>query len=418
MTYSISKLDRNLSGEIHLDGSKSISNRALIIRALCDEPFDIQRISTSKDTQLMQALLASDDEVLNAGAAGTTFRFLTAYLAMQPGSRTLTGTERMKKRPIGVLVDALREMGAQIDYLENEGFPPLRIHSPKTPQVNEISMPADTSSQYISALLMIAPTLPKGLTIKLEGNIVSRPYLEMTLRMMEFFGVKHEWEENAIHISPQAYQPKAFLVEADWSAASYWYLMAAFSETCDLTLHGLFAESLQGDSVLSELMTNFGVWTEFGDGLVHLRKSGEAPKPLFEYNFLPCPDLAQTFAVGCAGLGVQGLFTGLETLRIKETDRISALQVELARVHCFLSRLPSRFSRRSDADFFMVEGNANVSDTPTFTTYEDHRMAMAFAPLAMFGEIKIEEPEVVEKSYPKFWDDLRKVGFVVRDLPG
>lgn len=417
MTYTISKPDRSLSGDIHLDGSKSISNRALIIRALSGKSFDIQRISTAKDTQLMQALLASDDETLNAGAAGTTFRFLTAYLAMQPGTRTLTGTERMKQRPIGVLVEALRKLGARIDYLENEGFPPLHIHSPEGPQVDEITMPADTSSQYISALLMIAPTLPNGLTITLEGEIVSRPYLEMTLRMMQFFGAKHEWQGNAIHVPPQVYQAKKFLVEADWSAASYWYVMAAFADTCDLRLHGLFPESLQGDAVLPEMMAQFGVWSEFGDGFIHLRKTQTPPKPLFEQNFLPCPDLAQSLAVACAGLGVQGLFTGLETLRIKETDRISALQIELAKVNCFLSRLPGRFSR-SDADFFMLEGKADVSSTPTFATYEDHRMAMAFAPLAMFGKIKIEEPGVVEKSYPDFWEHLRQVGFQVDEQAG
>ncbi len=418
MTYTISKPDRRIQGDIHLDGSKSISNRALIIRALCDEFFEIKNLSTSKDTQLMQQLLASDSEILDAGAAGTTFRFLTAFLATQEGSRTLTGTERMKQRPIGVLAEALKKLGAGIEYLEKDGYPPLRFHSPVTPGAsNVLSIPASTSSQYLSALLMIAPTLPNGLELHLEGNLVSRPYLEMTLRMMEYFGVRHTWEGGVIHVSPQKYRAREFTVEADWSAASYYYAMAALSERCDLRLHGLFQESWQGDSVLGEMMEGFGVETIFFNNQVHLSKVPGA-KPFFEWNFLPCPDLAQTLAVVCGGLGVQGLFTGLETLRIKETDRIAALQNELAKVYVFLSKLPARFSKKSDKEFYMVEGKAQVQDSPVFATYEDHRMAMAFAPLAMLGEIKIEHPGVVEKSYPAFWEDLRSLGFGVEISAG
>ncbi len=414
MIYTISKKDRNLFGEIHLDGSKSISNRALVIRALSGAHFKIKTLSTSKDSELMQRLLASGEQVLDAGAAGTTFRFLTAYLSLQPGSQMLTGTDRMKLRPIKVLVEALKTLGADIEYLEKEGYPPLMVHPAKNiGATNELAMPASTSSQYISALLMIAPKLPNGLAISLEGDIVSRPYLEMTLRMMEYFGVKHSWEGNRIHVAHQPYMPKDFLVEADWSAASYWYAMAAFADECDLTLHGLFSESMQGDSVLPTMMEGLGVSTEFRGNAVRLRKSGRPANPLFEWDFLPCPDLAQTLAVVCAGLGTHGVFTGLETLRIKETDRINALQVELAKVQAFMPLLPGRFSKKSDKDFYMVEGKATVENTPVFSTYEDHRMAMAFAPLAMFGEIKIEEPEVVEKSYPAFWDDLKKVGFEI-----
>ncbi len=414
MTYTISKKERSLRGHIHLDGSKSISNRALIIRALCDGHFDIENLSTSKDSELMQALLASDDQVLDAGAAGTTFRFMTAYLSMKKGSRILTGSDRMKERPVGVLVEALKKLGAQIEYVEKEGYPPLKIAGPKNiGATNRLTIPASTSSQYISALLMIAPTLPTGLTIHLEGEIVSRPYLEMTLRMMEYFGVRHDWEDQSISVGPQSYQARPFTVEADWSAASYWYAMAALSDECDLTLHGLFQESMQGDAVLPKMMAAFGIESTFGQNTVRLRKSAQAPPPFFEWDFLPCPDIAQTLAVVCAGLGVHGVFTGLETLRIKETDRIHALQVELGKVQCFLSLLPGRFSKKSNKDFYMLEGKAVVADLPTFATYEDHRMAMAFAPLAILGEIKIEDPAVVGKSYPAFWDDLAKVGFVV-----
>ena len=414
MTYTISKKNRHLHGDIHLDGSKSISNRALIIRALCGQHFDIKNLSTSKDSELMQALLASDSDVLDAGAAGTTFRFMTAFLSMQEGSQTLTGTDRMKQRPIGVLAEALKKLGADIEYLEKDGYPPLKINTPNSlGKISELTIPASTSSQYISALLMIAPTLPNGLTIHLQGEIVSRPYLEMTLRMMAYFGVKHGWSENSILIKPQTYQPREFTVEADWSAASYWYAMAAFADECDLTLHGLFEESMQGDSVLPKMMEAFGVECEFGKNKVRLRKSGKPPQPIFEWDFLPCPDVAQTLAVVCAGLGVHGVFTGLETLRIKETDRINALQVELAKIQCFLSLLPGRFSKKSNKDFYMLEGKAVVEGSPIFSTYEDHRMAMAFAPLAMFGEIQIEDPTVVQKSYPAFWNDLKKTGFDV-----
>lgn len=418
MIYKLSKPNRHLTGDIYLDGSKSISNRALIIRALCSDDFEIKNLSTSRDTQLMQSLLASDADVLDAGAAGTTFRFLTAYLAANTDrSRMLTGTERMKQRPIRLLVDALRKLGANIEYLENEGYPPLRIHAPSgLDATNRLAIPADTSSQYLSALLMIAPTLPNGLELELVGNLVSRPYLEMTLRMMAYFGVEHSWLDNVIFVPHGKYTPKAFTVEADWSAASYHYAMAALSDTCDLRLHGLFSNSWQGDSVLPLMMRSFGVESHWEGNTVQLTKQMDAVKPFFEWDFLPCPDIAQTLAVVCGGLGVQGLFTGLETLRIKETDRIAALQNELGKVQVFLSKLPDRFSKNKEKEYFMVDGKAVVEGSPSFATYEDHRMAMAFAPLAMLGEVQIEEPGVVEKSYPAFWEDLRSLGFVVENI--
>lgn len=414
MIYTISKPDRLVEGDIYLDGSKSISNRALIIRALCKDFFEIKNRSTSKDTQLMEQLLASSSgEILDAGAAGTTFRFLTAFLATRPGSQILTGSERMKQRPIGILVDALRHLGANIEYIENEGFPPLMINEPTGfGTTNFLSIPANTSSQYLSALLMIAPTLPKGLTLKMEGQLVSRPYLEMTLKMMAHFGVTHTWEGDTIHVPPQDYMPREFTVEGDWSAASYYYAIAALSEKCDLRLHGLFEDSWQGDAVLSGMMQNFGVETIFYKNQVQLTKLPHA-KPFFEWDFLPCPDIAQTLAVVCGSLGVHGLFTGLETLYIKETNRIAALQNELAKVHVFFSKLPARFSKKADKQYYMVEGKAEVNNTPIFQTYDDHRMAMALAPLALLGQIQVENPTVVEKSYPAFWEDLKNLGFEI-----
>ncbi len=414
-TIKISKSDKKITGAIHLDGSKSISNRVLIIRALCGEKFPIRHLSTSKDTQLMEQLLESEEDILDAGAAGTTFRFMTAYLAMKKGTQILTGSQRMKQRPIGLLVDALRKLGAKIEYIEKEGYPPLKINSLKNRNVqNQLTISAGMSSQYISALLLIAPTLPEGLELTLEGKVVSRPYIEMTLNIMQYFGVDSSWENQTIRISPQHYQAKPFTVEADWSAASYYYIMAAFAEEPDLHLIGLHEESLQGDSVLTEIMQNFGIQSRFTKTGIHLYQSGKNLPFNFEYDFIRCPDLAQSLAVVCAGLGIRGIFTGLETLKIKETDRIAALKNELKKTGVTLTALEN--DKTKGKEFYKIEGKAEISNTPIFPTYEDHRMAMALAPLAMFGEIIIEEPKVVEKSYPEFWEDISELGFIVSHI--
>lgn len=411
----VAKNSRDIKGHINLPGSKSISNRALIIQALCPDAFQISRLANAQDTVTMQSLLASDDSVFDVGAAGTTFRFLTAYLATQSGSQTLTGSERMLQRPIGVLVEALRTLGASIEYQGEEGYPPLQINNPANfGHTKELKIPANTSSQYITALLLLAPTLPDGLSLTLTGKIVSRPYIEMTLRMMAYFGVSHTWEGQTIEVTPQAYQARDFIVEADWSAASYYYSLAALSDACDLQIDGLFADSLQGDAVLQDIYKTFGVVTTFNDAGLHLSKTDTVEQPpIFEYDFLECPDVAQTLAATCAGLGVTGVFTGLETLRIKETDRIAALQNELGKVQAFLSKLPSRFSKESGVEYYMIEGKAQWEEPPVFATYEDHRMAMALAPLGLYAPVRIAEPEVVRKSYPAFWTDLEKLGFVV-----
>ena len=413
-TYKISKPDRRIVGEITLDGSKSLSNRILIIKALCETEFPIHNLSTSNDTQTLVKLLAqTDNDTFDCGAAGTTFRFLTAHFALQEGTQMLTGSERMKQRPIGKLVNALRALGCDIEYLNTEGYPPLKINAPKSLATDGLIISADTSSQYITALLLIAPTLPKGLKLTLDGNIVSRPYIEMTLALMQYFGVQHNWEGNTITVEKQAYQAREITVEADWSAASYYYAMAAFADELDLKLNGLFKDSLQGDSVATEIGFHFGVDTTYTEGGLLLKKTGNPPTEFFEWDFVKCPDIAQTFAVVCAGQNVQGLFTGLETLFIKETDRVAALKNELAKVGVSFIKMPARFAQRSQKQYFMVEGAFNIESTPTFPTYEDHRMAMSFAPLAMFHEIEIEEPNVVSKSYPQFWEDLKKLGFVI-----
>lgn len=417
MTYQLRHSGGPLKGEIELTSSKSISNRALIIQALTEGGFQLNRLATADDTVRLQALLASNEDVRDAGPAGTTFRFLTAYLCRQPGRQLLTGSQRMKERPIGILVDALRILGADIEYAEKEGYPPLYIGQSTLDKTNHLSIKAGTSSQYISALLMLAPTLPDGLNLKLEGKIVSLPYIKMTLSLMEYFGVKHRWEEQTIIIEPQHYHSRSYTVEADWSAASYYYSLVAIAPEADLHIKGLFAKSVQGDSILQEIYTKFGVKTNFTTTGVQLSKSTESTAPaMFEYDFLECPDIAQTLAVTCAAVGTKGLFTGLETLKIKETDRVKALKKELKKVRSFLSELPARFSPKQGKNYVMLDGIAEIgSEPPVFATYHDHRMAMAFAPLALLGEISIENPMVVIKSYPEFYEDLKTLGFSIKE---
>ncbi len=411
MIYQLKKTDPAIVGDLTLDGSKSISNRVLLINALCEDNFTIDRLSTSKDTKTLQQLLTLNEGTYDAGAAGTTFRFMTAYLALQPGIQVLTGSERMKQRPVGVLVEALNQLGADIRFLEKPGYPPLSIGSGNFGSLDELRIPANISSQFISALLMIAPVLPNGLTLHLEGAIVSRPYIQMTLSLMKRFGVEAEWVGPTIRIEKQAYRPKDFTVEADWSAASYYYALAAFSNDLNLRLGGLFENSLQGDSVLAEMMTQFGVDTEYvADGII-LTKGKASSVDSFQWNFINCPDIAQTLAVICGGLGVDGYFTGLRTLKIKETDRVQALQDELKKVKVDFWETKAR-----QGVSCQVKGKATTVAQPQFATYEDHRMAMAFAPLAMFGNIKIEEPMVVVKSYPNFYEDLKKLGFTVESI--
>ena len=413
MIFKLRKNDRNLTGQVHLDGSKSISNRALIIRALSGQDFPIHNLSSCDDTVTMEQLLTSSDSIFDVGPAGTTFRFLTAYLALQPGSQVLTGSDRMKQRPIGPLVTALRRLGAEIQYLDKEGYPPLKINSPQLQnQALELSIPANISSQFISALLMIAPVLPRGLIVHLEGELVSASYLKMTLAVMSHFGIDAVYEGQSIKIAPQTYQGATYTVESDWSAASYHFALAALAEEVDYTLTGLFSESLQGDSITPVLFQSLGITSQWQDGKLHLTNGADA-KTAFEHDYLLCPDIAQTMAVVLGARGISGLFSGLQTLSIKETDRIAALRTELAKVQVSFAKMPARFSSKSEQEYYMIEGKAVWTETPTFATYHDHRMAMAFAPLAMIQAVQIEDPEVVTKSYPDFWKHLTDVGFTI-----
>ncbi len=413
MTFLLTKSDPHLAGDILLDGSKSISNRALMIRALSSSDFDITHLSTSDDTKSMQQLLSSTEQELDAGPAGTTFRFLTAYYALQDGTQVLTGSARMQQRPIGPLVDALNTLGADIEYLGKLGFPPLQMNPPRElGKVNRLRMPANISSQFISALLMIGPTLPMGMELTLEGDLVSASYLQMTLTMMRDFGIDYRYEDQVISIPSQAYHPKSYQVEADWSAASYHYASAALAEDVQLRLRGLQSESMQGDSVAIELFGKLGLSTSWDDnGLLISRVT--KPVPMLEHDYILCPDIAQTMAVATAGLGVPCLFTGLETLSIKETDRIAALRAELAKINVAFHKMPPRFSKQSSRSYYMLEGHAHWNSPPRFATYHDHRMAMAFAPLSVLAPIAIEDPSVVGKSYPGFWDDLTRLGWSI-----
>jgi len=408
----LTKKGKSVGGTIELTGSKSECNRALIIEALSKGKVRVENVSDAMDTYTLQKMLQSNlksqkfgdaESQIDIGPAGTAMRFLTAYLTLQTNTVTLTGSERMKQRPIGILVNALRELGAHIEYVENEGFPPLKIKGGFEQQSEKINIKGDISSQYITALLLIASQLPQGLILHIEGELTSRPYVEMTLAMLRQAGIQHQWIGNSIHIPHQEFKETSLPVEPDWSAASYWYSIAALADEAELFLPGLTAYSLQGDSVITEIMANFGITSQFINGGVHLKKE---PKPLGRkiFDLKSCPDLAQTVIVVCAALGHDATFTGLETLKIKETDRVKALQNELAKIGVKLIEKGQVYKLDCSEKF--------IPEKIFVNTYDDHRMAMALAPLALLiPEIEVEDYMVVEKSYPAFWEDLKKVGF-------
>ena len=403
-----------ITGDIHLGGSKSIANRALIIQALCPDKFEINNLSDSKDTATLNKLLQQENGDLNCGHAGTCFRFMTAFLATKSGQQILTGSDRMKQRPIAPLVNALNELGANISYLENPGYPPLKIESPKKTWKDKVNIDGSMSSQFITALLLIAPTLPNGLTINIIGNLVSIPYVEMTLKMMNYFGVNYTWEGQSITIGHQAYEAKDFTVEADWSSASYLYNFVALNPDSKLVINGLFKESLQGDSEIQNFATRLGVKSTWSDGSLTIENKDEFDD-VFEYNFIRQPDLAQSIACICAAKNIKGLFSGLQTLFIKETDRVKALQDELAKVNVYMNKLPSKFNENSQDDFYLIEGTYE-NPKVAFQTYQDHRMAMAFASFATRSNVTIEEPDVVVKSFPRFWTEMENLGFQIKDV--
>ena len=405
--YKLKKLENTpFSVEISLASSKSESNRALIINALANGKDNLSNISSARDSQTMIRLLNSFEETADVLDAGTTMRFLTAYFCATNQSKIMTGTPRMCERPIGILVDSLRTLGASIQYLGKEGFPPIKIEHFKEQVSETVSLRGDVSSQYISAMLMIAPTLAKGLTIELVGEIGSKPYIEMTIAQMKAFGVEVEtnWVNKTLKISPQKYRPVNYSIESDWSGASYWFSVVALSQQpIEVDLLGLKKQSLQGDSAIVEIMKAFGVKSKFHKNGVLLTKI--KAKKFLEYDYTSCPDLVQTVVACAAGIGIELELTGIESLKIKETDRVLALQEQVTKMGSELIEIEERTK-------YILKNNKSKNVTNqiiSFETYDDHRMAMAFAPLALIQDIIIEEPHVVAKSYPSYWKDLSKI---------
>ncbi|MFT6215092.1 MAG: 3-phosphoshikimate 1-carboxyvinyltransferase [Roseivirga sp.] len=383
--------------EIPLPASKSESNRALILNALSGNLSQIQNISEARDTQTMLRLLASEEETLDVLDAGTTMRFLTALTAVKKEKRILTGTARMQKRPIKILGDALKQIGAKIKYLGKEGYPPVKVQPIIEQKTNHIKIKGDVSSQFISAILMIAPSLPMGLSLELKGKIGSRPYIQMTLDMMRLFGVEANWTNKTIEVQPQPYKEYPYVVESDWSGASYWYSFVALADEAQIKLKGLRQKSLQGDIAIVHMMNQLGVMSTFEADGVLLQKIPHSAEVSFDFS--DCPDLAQTVAVVCGAKNIKCRMTGLESLRIKETNRVKALKTELKKFNI-------KFKEVAEEVFEVISSFVPSTTPVEIETYEDHRMAMAFAPLSTLQEIIIINPEVVNKSYPSFWKDV------------
>lgn len=402
---------RKIEGEIDLPASKSISNRVLLLNALCATPGRLSNLAQCDDTDaVLSALAQPDASEVNIGAAGTAMRFLTAYFATREGREVvIDGTERMRQRPIGVLVDALRQLGADIEYVEAEGYPPLKITGTRL-HGGALTVSGSVSSQYITAILLIAPVIG-GITLTIEGEIMSRPYIDMTLALMARYGVKAEWRENVIHVPAGEYTALDFTVEADWSAASYWWAMQAIVPQSRITLKGLEPQSLQGDSRIAELMSQMGVTGNWCGRYLDLRSNGGVGCCCSTFADLSdTPDIAQTLVVMLCLMGRPFRITGLRTLRIKETDRLEALRTELRKLGYVVK------VEGDDAISWHFETTA-AEASPHICTYHDHRMAMAFAPAAIrFPGLIIDDAQVVSKSYPLFWEHLRQAGFKIEEV--
>ena len=406
LTLQKSSLDKNLP-EIKITGSKSESNRLLLLQALFPE-IEIENLSNSDDSNLMRNALSKSSDVIDIHHAGTAMRFLTAYLSIKENRQVeITGSKRMKERPIKILVNALKDLGANIKYLENKGFPPLKIEGKKLTG-GKVSLKANVSSQYISALLLIAPKLKKGLKLKLKGEITSTPYIKMTLNLLNQIGVKTKFEENTIRVKPFSKKLKSIklVVESDWSSASYYYSIIALSEAgTQIKLSSYKQDSLQGDSVLATIYNEFGVSTTFDNNTITLLKSKNVSQSLIELDLANAPDIAQTIAVTCFGLGLECHLKGLHTLKIKETDRLFALKTEI-------EKLGGQVDITDDS--LHLSASIQIKSNIEIATYNDHRMAMAFAPLALKTDLVINQANVVSKSYPDFWSDLESIGFSIK----
>ncbi|WP_420581792.1 3-phosphoshikimate 1-carboxyvinyltransferase [Reichenbachiella sp.] len=404
-SIKLSRPTTTLSLDVPLTSSKSESNRALLLNELGGGTSELKNLSTARDTVTMTKLMASDEYSLDVLDAGTVMRFTTAFLAIGKKERRITGTPRMCQRPIGLLVDALNELGAEITYEKEEGFPPLLFKPFTNQKTNQLTIPGNISSQYISALLMIAPTLPEGLTITLEGEIYSRPYIEMTLNLMKHFGVSGEFKNNQISVEHLSYQSNSYTIESDWSGASYWYSLFALANKAQITLKGLRSKSNQGDHAIASIMEGLGVKSTFDGEIVTLSKTDIQEKLVID--FKSCPDLAQTVMAAAAALGVDLKMTGLESLRIKESDRTAAMAIELGKIGAKLEE------HENGLWILTSPKKLEVTEVIEFDTYDDHRMAMALAPLAMKFDCIIHEPEVVVKSYPEYWEHLEMAGMKI-----
>ena len=403
-TLRLTHTSQQLAGTCTVTGSKSESNRLLILQALFSE-LELQNLSNSDDTQAMIRGLSSLEETIDIGHAGTTMRFLTSYFATTPSAnKVLTGSKRMQERPIKILVDALRAIGADIEYVKNEGYPPLRI-SGKEITTDSVELAANVSSQYITSLMLIAPKLPKGLTIHLVGEVTSIPYINMTCSLLQKVGVQATFEGQTIQVFPQQkITPKTVEVESDWSSASYHFSMVALAKNAQVSIKNYVSDSLQGDSVLVDIYKQMGVSSSFDGNTLHLIKGGNVQSHII-LNLVKAPDIAQTIAVTCFGLGISCDLTGLHTLKIKETDRLVALDIEL-------SKLGADIRVTNDSLHLAARQNLILEDV-AIDTYYDHRMAMAFAPLGIRVPMRVNDADVVSKSYPTFWDDLRSLGFSI-----
>ncbi|NBW27199.1 MAG: 3-phosphoshikimate 1-carboxyvinyltransferase [Flavobacteriaceae bacterium] len=408
MNVRLTAKDINPNSKIIITGSKSETNRMLLLKALYPN-IVIENASNSDDSEVMNSALTSNNQTIDVHHAGTAMRFLTAYFASQESkSVLLIGSSRMKERPIKILVDALKQLGAEIEYIENDGFPPIKITGQKL-NSSRVSLPANVSSQYISSLLLIAPSLQNGLELELIGEITSASYINMTLKLLQEIGVETSFVGNSINVKPKSQEPnpKTIFVESDWSSASYFYSIIALSkEGTQIALSSFKENSFQGDAILSTIYQQMGVETHFEDGKIKLIKNAKPINPNLKLDLNCAPDIAQTIAVTAFGLGISCELTGLQTLKIKETDRLEALQNELSKLGANILV--------TDDSLQIVPTNL-INSNQNIATYNDHRMAMAFAPLALKTIINIENAEVVSKSYPNFWNDLMYLGFQISE---
>mgnify|MGYP001241480988 FL=1 len=398
----ISSFNKTIYGAIDLESSKSISNRLLILKEFCKTKFEIQNLSNAKDTKILNELLYSfkSTKDINCEDAGTALRFVIAFLATKEGIWKVSGSERMHERPVKPLIDCLTELGSEIKYLEKEAVPPIEIKSKKL-KSKKLSLPGDISSQFISALLMIAPTIENGLTLEITSKVLSKPYIDMTLNLMSEFGIKYSWENNLIKVEKQNYLAKNIKVENDWSAASFWYSFLALSKSGEIKIPNLYANSIQGDSVLSFIYSKLGIKTEFNADSIILSKTKNIAKEI-ELDLSNHPDLALPITVTCCGLGIKAHLMGLESLKVKESNRLECIKKELRKFN---------ISCEIDSSSIKIKENQNiVQPTSIIECHHDHRIAMSIAPLVMkVDSIKFDDKEVVNKSYPKFWEDFNKV---------